>query len=272
MVGVRRAAQVSFLPSALRVRFPVCFGRLSRIIKYFIISGTDVAIGRVAQLVRALLSHSRGPGFESLRDHRPLSPPEPARTTSTKTPFQSMNSNKLRLLAVAAFLFIAPSLAAAQTSSQAQQMLEANPDLVRELRARILSSGLTPEQVRARLRAEGYPEDLLDAYLSGELRTYPAPSRTRAARATFSQQSGHLESSIRSTHSLSDAALSHSTMTPHSIRATRSHRVALRRSRKGRLSPTAGPFVMHARGSAESRRGTVQRAKCGRTRASRFSG
>ena len=32
---------------------------------------TDLARteGRVAQLVRALLSHSRGPGFESLRDH-----------------------------------------------------------------------------------------------------------------------------------------------------------------------------------------------------------
>ena len=28
----------------------------------------DVA-GRVAQLVRALVSHTRGPGFESLRDH-----------------------------------------------------------------------------------------------------------------------------------------------------------------------------------------------------------
>lgn len=26
--------------------------------------------GRVAQLVRALLSHSRGPGFESLRAHK----------------------------------------------------------------------------------------------------------------------------------------------------------------------------------------------------------
>ena len=28
-----------------------------------------------------------------------------------------------------------------------------------------MSSGLTPDQVRARLRAEGYPENLLDAYL-----------------------------------------------------------------------------------------------------------
>ncbi len=27
-------------------------------------------VGRVAQLVRALLSHSRGPGFESLRAHK----------------------------------------------------------------------------------------------------------------------------------------------------------------------------------------------------------
>lgn len=30
-----------------------------------------------------------------------------------------------------------------------------------------MTSGLTPEQVRARLRAEGYPENLLDAYLPG---------------------------------------------------------------------------------------------------------
>src|SRR5678815_804777 len=74
-----------------------------------------------------------------------------------------MNSIKLRLLTVAAFLFIAPSLAYAQTAEQVMQ----NPALLRELRARIMSSGLTPEQVRARLRAEGYPENLLDAYLGG---------------------------------------------------------------------------------------------------------
>lgn len=30
------------------------------------------ASGRVAQLVRALVSHTRGPGFESLRDHLPF--------------------------------------------------------------------------------------------------------------------------------------------------------------------------------------------------------
>jgi polysaccharide export outer membrane protein len=78
-----------------------------------------------------------------------------------------MSSLKLRLLAVAAFLFIVPAPSLAQSAAQAQQMLEANPSLLRELRARILSSGLTPDQVRARLRAEGYPENLLDAYLNG---------------------------------------------------------------------------------------------------------
>jgi protein involved in polysaccharide export with SLBB domain len=53
------------------------------------------------------------------------------------------------------------------TSEQAQQMLQTNPALLQQLRQRILTSGLTPDQVRARLRAEGYPEDLLDAYLPG---------------------------------------------------------------------------------------------------------
>ena len=74
-----------------------------------------------------------------------------------------MTSIKLRLLAVTAFLLAAPSLGHAQTAEQVLQ----NPALLRELKARIMSSGLSPDQVRARLRAEGYPENLLDAYLSG---------------------------------------------------------------------------------------------------------
>jgi hypothetical protein len=32
-------------------------------------SRRGIGVGRVAQLVRALVSHTRGPGFESLRDH-----------------------------------------------------------------------------------------------------------------------------------------------------------------------------------------------------------
>lgn len=84
-----------------------------------------------------------------------------------KLPNNSMSSLKLRFVTLAAIMFIVPSVVEAQSAAQSQQMLQANPGLLRELRSRILSSGLTPDQVRARLRAEGYPENLLDAYLSG---------------------------------------------------------------------------------------------------------
>src|SRR6266568_703822 len=62
-----------------------------------------------------------------------------------------------------------PRSAAAQnpTPAQAQQLLQNNPALLQQLRQRIMTSGLTPDQVRSRLRAEGYPENLLDAYLPG---------------------------------------------------------------------------------------------------------
>src|SRR6187549_2952328 len=81
-----------------------------------------------------------------------------------------MISNRMRLLVLSALFFAAPSLVRAQnpqTPTDAQRMLESNPLLLQQLRSRILSSGLTPEQIRARLRAEGYPESLLDAYLPG---------------------------------------------------------------------------------------------------------
>lgn len=53
------------------------------------------------------------------------------------------------------------------TTAQAQELLRTRPDLVAQLRQRLGSSGLSNEQVRARLRAAGYPEDLLDPYLAG---------------------------------------------------------------------------------------------------------
>ncbi len=72
------------------------------------------------------------------------------------------------LTLIAAFAIAPVSLTAQRPSpAQAQQMLQTNPQLIEQLKARILSSGLTPDQVRARLRAEGYPENLLDAYLPG---------------------------------------------------------------------------------------------------------
>src|SRR3982751_987985 len=83
----------------------------------------------------------------------------------------SMIVSKLESLLVFAALSLAgaPLSLSAQnpTPAQAQQMLQNNPALLQQLRQRIMTSGLTPDQVRARLRAEGYPENLLDAYLPG---------------------------------------------------------------------------------------------------------
>ena len=53
------------------------------------------------------------------------------------------------------------------TAEQARRALQNQPELVTQLRQRLLESGLTPDQVRARLRAAGYPENMLDQYLTG---------------------------------------------------------------------------------------------------------
>jgi polysaccharide export outer membrane protein len=66
----------------------------------------------------------------------------------------------------------APAFAQARpTATEAQALLQARPELVAQLRQRIMTSGMTGDQVRARLRAEGYPENLLDAYLPGSTTT-----------------------------------------------------------------------------------------------------
>src|SRR6185295_12032760 len=57
------------------------------------------------------------------------------------------------------------------SQSQLQQMLLQNPDLVRQ---RLLDSGLSPDQIRARLRAAGYPENLLDSYLGSSTGQSPS--------------------------------------------------------------------------------------------------
>jgi protein involved in polysaccharide export with SLBB domain len=64
---------------------------------------------------------------------------------------------------------LAPSAASfgqQPTSDEARRLLETRPDLVAQLRREIASSGLTPDQIRARLRAAGYPQDLLDEYIA----------------------------------------------------------------------------------------------------------
>ena len=50
---------------------------------------------------------------------------------------------------------------------QARDMLQNQPDMVRQLRERLQQSGLTDDQIRARLRAAGYPETFLDQYMAG---------------------------------------------------------------------------------------------------------
>src|SRR5256885_17184298 len=82
-----------------------------------------------------------------------------------------MTRSKLSSLLLVAVLAGLSTPAAAQNPAQSQQMLQTNPAMLQQLRQRILTSGLTPDQVRARLRAEGYPDNLLDAYLPGSTAT-----------------------------------------------------------------------------------------------------
>lgn len=80
------------------------------------------------------------------------------------------STQALRLVAATLVLFVPASTRAQDprpTPGQARELLAARPDLVQQLRQRIIKSGMTADEVRARLRAEGYPETLLDAYLPG---------------------------------------------------------------------------------------------------------
>ncbi len=65
-------------------------------------------------------------------------------------------------------LFGLPSLAQSIPSpAQAQAMLQNDPGAIARLQQMMQSSGMTPEQIRARLKAQGYPDSLLDQYLPG---------------------------------------------------------------------------------------------------------
>src|SRR5687767_2474650 len=69
---------------------------------------------------------------------------------------------------------------------QAREMLRTQPQLVEQLRRRVMESGMTPDQVRARLRAAGYPESMLNEFLPGAdttLAVRPGPQALGAARA-----------------------------------------------------------------------------------------
>src|SRR5882762_8287820 len=74
------------------------------------------------------------------------------------------------LLAIVSTFAVAPVPAGGQQPSggqpsagQVQQALQQQPGLADQVRNRISQSGLTPEQIRARLQASGYPATLLDS-------------------------------------------------------------------------------------------------------------
>ncbi|MHB0949989.1 MAG: hypothetical protein ACYC4J_13160, partial [Gemmatimonadaceae bacterium] len=73
-------------------------------------------------------------------------------------------------LAFPLLCLVLSSTAAAQQPSPADaaRILQSRPDLAAQVRDRLEKSGLTQDQVRARLQAEGYPSTLLDAYMSSQ--------------------------------------------------------------------------------------------------------
>ena len=98
-----------------------------------------------------------------------------------------------------------PQLPPGMTPDQAAALLQQSPELGAQLRQRLLSSGLSPEQVRSRLRAAGYPPNLLDRYLGGDTLP-PAPGQVAAQAA----------SALRLTEFLSQDSLS---LSPDSVAA-----------------------------------------------------
>ena len=82
----------------------------------------------------------------------------------------------MRTAVFVALAALSPGLAAAQqpTAAQVQQALQQQPGLGDMVRTRIAQSGLTPDQIRARLSANGYPSTLLDTYLSNNTAAAPA--------------------------------------------------------------------------------------------------
>ncbi|MDB4887703.1 MAG: TonB family protein [Gemmatimonadetes bacterium] len=81
-------------------------------------------------------------------------------------------------------LVVASVAASSAQVTNPRSLVVVNPALADTLRARIASSGKAPEELRAALRAKGYPETVLDPYMSAgpytKLSQVPAPVATRA--------------------------------------------------------------------------------------------
>jgi len=100
------------------------------------------------------------------------------------TPVTTVPRSPLALIVGVAALLLSARAAEAQnpalpSPSQAQQALQQalqqNPGLATQIRNRILQSGMTPDQIRARLQTSGYPPTMLDPYLTAETPGAPPP-------------------------------------------------------------------------------------------------
>jgi protein involved in polysaccharide export with SLBB domain len=87
-----------------------------------------------------------------------------------------MLSKHFRAFVALSFITLFATPVFAQTipsPAQAQQMLQNDPSLLGRLQGMMQSSGLTPDQVRDRLKAQGYPQSLLDQYMPGSTSADP---------------------------------------------------------------------------------------------------
>lgn len=94
-------------------------------------------------------------------------------------PFRFVMRLVWRLLLHGSFAASAGVLQAQRIPSaeEAQRLLKSRSDLAAQVRQRVQTSGLTPEQLRARLTAAGYPSSLLDQFLAtGTATDSAAPS------------------------------------------------------------------------------------------------
>ena len=61
-----------------------------------------------------------------------------------------------------------PQLPPGVTTAEAIRLFNTSPEFRNFVRVRLLSSGLTPEQMRSQLVAAGYPASMLDGFLAAE--------------------------------------------------------------------------------------------------------
>ncbi|MSR05442.1 MAG: hypothetical protein EXR93_00010 [Gemmatimonadetes bacterium] len=70
-----------------------------------------------------------------------------------------------------------PQLPGGMTPQQALQMAQQRPEIGRLLSERLRESGMTPDEIRSRLRAAGYSGSMLDQFLTRDTVGIPAPTQ-----------------------------------------------------------------------------------------------